>query len=163
MESQTLNLNEDTQVYGFITDSRVSLPINAEGRPEPIYSVTIKPTPGLAEKIGLMYWSCLGPFCVNGEDLMREFSAARELTFESIQKPLVSGQNLDTNEFDHGQRVRVSCRFEVRDGQINSDGNGEWKFPLLILRFVDAEWEEEKPKAEPIPEPDPETLKFYDF
>ena len=138
----------------------VSHPITIQGRPKPIYSVTIKIDPGLAHSVGLMYLSCLGPECVNYEETGMSFMNARELTFESIQKPLVSGINIDTEEFDLGTNVRVSCRFESIDGELTADGRGMFKHPRLTLRFVDADWSQE---PEPLPEPDPEVIVHYDF
>lgn len=109
-----------------------------------------------------MYCNSLGEHVSNLDDIYATFVHARELTFDSIQKPLTSGAG-DSGEFDAGATVRVSCRLEVTEGEIDKDGDGMFYFPRLTLRFVDAEWEDEKPKPEPLPEPDPETLKFYDF
>ena len=160
MESQTQNLNEDTQVFGVVTHSSVSHPTTIQGRPKPIYSVTIKIDPGLAHSVGLMYLSCLGPDCVNYEETGMKLMNARELTFETIQKPLVSGINPDTEEFDHGTHVRVSCRFEAVDGELTADGRGIFKHPRLMLRFVDADWSQE---PEALPDSDPEVISHYDF
>ena len=158
---KSLELNQDCQVYGTIKRSCVQTPERLPDRPEPVYSVVIAIDGNLAHTLGLLYGQCLGPHVTNLQELEDRFMNATELPFDSIIKPCVSGVG-DSGEFDYGTPVQVSCRFEVIDGELSADGSGQFKFPRLVLRFVDAEWDD-TPKPEPLPEPDPETLKFYDF
>ena len=132
---KSLNLNEDCCVNGVIKRSCVSSPEHLTDRPKPVYSVTIGIDPGLAFSIGLLYEG-MGPETYELDKIMENLMNARELTFDSIQKPLVSGINIDTKEFDTGTPVRVSCRFEYVSGEIAADGYSVFKFPRLTLRFV---------------------------
>ena len=162
MDLKSLNLNEDCFVCGEVTDSRVSKPQIIDGRNAPIYSVSIRATDELTQSLGLLYWSSLGPNVANLEEITQDLMNAKELTFESIHQPNVSGQNLDTGEFDYGTKVKVSCRFEARPGEVNADDTGCFMHPRLVLRFVDSDWKEEV-STNPLPETDPEVMAHYDF
>lgn len=150
MGYRNLNLNEDTEVFGVITYSSVSKTEIINGRPKPIYTVSIKAEIGLSAAVASLYRSCLGPNCVNYHKIADGFENCQELTFESICKPCVSGFNPDTMEFEAGTPVRVSCRFEAIPGVIAPDGSGEYMHPRLMLRFVDACLPEEPVKPEPL-------------
>ena len=156
-------LNEDCAITGTIVGSCVSNAEFLEGRPKPVYSVTIKPThQGTCFSVGLLYVSSLGANVANMEDIEKSLMNADDLTFDTINKPLVSGVS-DSGEFEVGTKVRVSCRFEVTDGDLSADGNGQFKFPRFVLRFVDADWAEEENKPEPIAPISDEVMALYDF
>lgn len=156
--SNTYYLNEDTYVYGVVKYSNIETPELSEQGVK-VYSVTIQNRDGLGQAIGAMFHSCCGPSCLNGEALYHEYRSARELTFESIIKPMTSGVNPDSKEFDRGTEVRLAVRFETAQGDIQEDGCHH--FPKLILRFCDAGTEQDfGPKIEPVSE---EILSLYDF
>ena len=74
---------------------------------------------------------------------------------------MVSGADPNNNEFSRGAHVKVSCRYELIDGELSDDGKGQWHFPRLQLRFVDS-------VAAPGPEIskvelDPEALVHYEI
>ena len=157
---KNLTLNQDTQTYGYVQHSAVSKPEFVNGRE--IYSIDIEPEdPSDFYSIGLLYDAYMGPECVNREETVDQLMNAKVLRFESIQKPLTTGNDPTTGEFPAGSKVRVSVRFELRNGEMNHEGTGEFKFPVFQLRFVDAECSTEP--AETITKPDPETLVYYDF
>ncbi len=138
--SNNFNLNEDCYLFGTIVFSEVttaSLASNDIGR-KPVYSVEVKPEPGVTDSLALLYGMATGMHCLNSEELHRQFTGSQTLAFESLNKPLVSGTDPSTGEFVDGQRVKVSCRFEFKQTDSKTE-NGFFATPRLILRFVDAD------------------------
>ena len=158
MNYQSLYVNEDTAVEGKIIESFCNTTGDVTANGTPIYLVTISADSGLANAVGSMLHACAGMNAVNGEDLMREYCAKRSLTFTSIRKPLTSGVNPDTNEFDQGQLVRVSCRFEWSEGTQTDEGM--YMFPKLVLRFCDLAGDGIPEFAEPVSVDVPEEYSF---
>ena len=155
-------LDTDTSLTGYIVDSNVSTPLILTDRPKPIYTVTGSyGCPGDAFSIGLLYDSYMGPHCCNREEVVKQLMASNDITFETIVKPMVSGINQDTKEFEIGTEVKVSCRFMLRQGQLADEGAGEFLFPDFQLRFVDAVLDEREFATPTVI--DPEVLKAYDF
>lgn len=138
--SNNFNLNEDCYLYGTVVSSEVttaSLATNDIGR-LPVYSVEIKPEQGVTDSLALMYGMCTGMHCLNSEEIHKQFSNSKTLTFESLNKPYVSGVDPSTGEFNEGQKVKVSCRFEFKQTDSKTE-NGYYATPRLMLRFVDAD------------------------
>lgn len=158
---KNLDLNTDTSLHGFIVHSSVSKPQHLANRPNPQYSVDIElENPGDAMSIAMLLDSYMGPDCINREETVKQIIDSNTIRFESMHKPLTSGADPTTGEFQPGQRVRVSCQFRLRDGEISSTGEGQFKFPDYQLRFVDLA---EPEPAVKMPAPSPEVLACYDF
>lgn len=138
--SNNFNLNEDCYLFGTVVSSEVttaSLASNDIGR-LPVYSVQITPEAGVTDSLALLYGMATGMHCLNSEELYRQFTGSKTLVFESINKPLVSGVDESTGEFNEGQKVKVSCRFEFKQTDSKTEA-GFFASPRLMLRFVDAD------------------------
>ena len=154
-------LNQDGTIHGRVLRSAIANPEYIEGRPEPVYFVEIEPEePGIMCSIALMFDSYMGPYCVNREETVEQLMNSKSLRFESIHRPLADGADPLTGEFTNGTLVRVSCRLELRTGEMTADGAGNFRFPVFQMRFVDCVYEEAPKEPEKI---DPELLVHYDF
>ena len=134
----TYNLNEDCVISGTIVSSEVTqskLMSDDIGR-QPVYSVEIKPEPGVTDSLALMYAVCPGPHQLNADEIHRQMSSSSTLVFETLKKPYVSGVNETSGEFDVGTKVKVSARLECKE-TFSKTQDGFHGTPRLILRFVD--------------------------
>lgn len=159
-----LSLNKDQEVLGTVVTSRVANPIGVGS--EVVYSIEIKPhNPGLCDSLGLLFHDFMGPNALNGTEVAQNLMDSETLVFESIREPLTTGAEGANGEFEKGQQVRVSCRFELSEPVMSTvDPNGCFIHPRLILRFVDADLEPETNGAEPIVSTaSTEQLSYYDF
>ena len=157
---KNLTLNQDCHLFGFVKTSNIQNPDFVHGKD--VYSIEIEPEEQTdIFSIGLMFDSYMGPHCANREEVVQQLMSQSVLRFESIVKPTTSGTDTATGEFSRGERVRVSCRFELKNGEISNEGDGQFLFPVFQLRFVDAGWQE--PEPEPLPETDPAVLAHYEF
>ena len=149
----------DTVVYGSIISSYISSPEYETDTGKPVYTITVKVEDGLGQAFGLLCQQGLGMACINNEELCAEYIKATRFTFTTVIKPGVSGVDEETNEFNYGDLVKLSVRFEAGEGK--DQGDGAYFYPQLILRFADkGEPQDFGPTVEPISE---EILSLYDF
>ena len=154
----TYNLNEDTSIICTVHISSVSAPAYQTDNGTDVYTIEIKNIDDLGGQLGRMYHACLGMTCLNADEIHKELTRSRILEFTSIQKPLVSGADEETGEFNRGDRVKVSCRFEATPGDVQD--SGQYYFPKLVLRFVDIYEESAQSESTPI---EVEVPTEYDF
>ena len=157
------NLNQDCVITGLIVSSEVTqsrLATDDVGR-KPVYSVEIKPEPGVTDSLALLYGMATGMNCLNAVELHRQFESSRTLVFESLNKPFVSGVDETTGEYTPGTEVKVSARLEYKE-TLSKTEDGFFATPRLILRFVDLIDAVEP--SEPLPEVDWDSVRAnYDF
>ena len=166
--SDTLTLNQDSHLFGTVVASNVcTLHWDSLGKTK-IYSIEIKPhKPGFMFDFGLFWEAMMGMNCLNGEQTRDAFINSQTVVLVTIVKPMCSGAESPDGEFLPGQDVRVSCRYELSKPVLPpSDSNGYYLQPVIMLRFVDADWDPEENGKEEGPivsTASAEQLAVYDF
>ena len=101
-------MNEDTYILGTVIESHVSRPVLIEGRPQPLYTITVSfDEPGDAYRLGLLYDAFMGPDCLNRVETREQLMHSTDITFESISSHRFWSQPRHW-EFDRHQG-KVSC------------------------------------------------------
>ena len=131
----SFELNQDTCVFGRIIRSHCSTPRKITTKGSDVYLVEIEAEEDIGIRLASLWHAYGGSECLNGDDLYNEYVSKRTFVFTSIKKPLTTGADVDTGEFSEWQRVKVSCRFYLEDGEMTHKGIYRW--PVLQLRFID--------------------------